>query len=318
LIKRALIYFIIITSALYLLRIFLYQGLLRQPSGVYAKLKTMFLEKNNYSLVVLGSSRAEMHYDTQLLDSLTGENCFNLGLRGAMPNVAFAALKAYLANNEPPKYLLYEVDYHISNFRQDTLDDLSTYFPFLGNETLRKELSRTESRMNLFYYNPYFSLPYVGFRDMTTSLLGWMNTTNPKAKIYHNGFFHENYAYCLEYIPSQPVKVLMHPRNRNYLDSIIQTCEKNDIHLTLVTSPIFAGAALDVSNKQEIIRQVKNIAAINNLSYYDLSSPEFCRERKYFLDNQHLKYPGARLFTVKIASVFNNKIARFSLKGKKN
>jgi hypothetical protein len=90
LIRKAITYFVLTTLLLYGFRQLHYYGLLKQEKGYYAKYKTAFFEKNTFDVIFLGSSRAEMHYDTRIFDSITQKNSFNLSLAGATPRIAFA------------------------------------------------------------------------------------------------------------------------------------------------------------------------------------------------------------------------------------
>jgi hypothetical protein len=78
LIKKIIIYFLLITCSLYSLRYLHYYGLLKQKQGYYGKFNLAFFNKNKFNVLFLGSSRSEMHYDTKIFDSITGRNSFNL------------------------------------------------------------------------------------------------------------------------------------------------------------------------------------------------------------------------------------------------
>lgn len=313
-IKKAIIYFVAITLCLYAIRYLHYKGLLMQQLGYYAKYKTAFFKKNSYSVLFLGSSRAEMHYNTKQFDSLTKQTSFNLSLSGATPPVAFAALKAYLLNSKAPKYLIYEVDYHFLKYNAIEIKEFNNYFPFLSNTVLRNEFNKIDSRINHFYYNPYYSFPYTGLKNISTSLHGWFVVPNATDKLYYNGFIKLNKFKSLGYIPITPYYAFVSRSNRNYLDSIIQLCKKNNTTIALVSSPIFAGSKLDVANKPEVKRHINYIAKINNIGYYDLSSLPFCNNRNLFIDHYHMNYKGAVKFTAYLSNLFNNKITLHSLK----
>jgi hypothetical protein len=314
LIKKIILYFLIITALLFGIRALHYKGLLRQTKGYYAKYKTAFLEKNNFNVVFLGSSRAEMHYDTGMFDSLTQQHAFNLSLAGATPHVAFAALTAYLSKSRAPAYLMYEIDYHALKYKSSEVKEFNNYFPFLSDPVFRKALNGIDARMNHFYYDPYFSLPFTGLKNLSTSLHGWLNLPNKTDGFYHNGFFKEVLRPHLNYMAEQKTYTYFHVAERAYLDSIISTCKKHNIHITLVSSPVFGGGKTELYNKDQIIKQLKNIAAINQIRYFDLSSLPFCNNRNLFVDHYHLNYAVAEKFTPYLARVFNNKIAIHSLK----
>jgi len=293
---------------MYALRFLHYHGLLRQTQGYYAKYKTAFCEKNNFDVLFLGSSRLEMHYNTKLFDSLTGSNSFNLGLAGATPQVAFGALKAYLLNSKAPGHLIYEIDYHFLKNKSTEVKEFNNYFPFLSNPELRFQFNRIDKRMNHFYLNPYFSFPYTGFKNLSTGLHGWFNIPNKTDSLYYKGYLKEVLRPHLQFSASDPYYTFFNVTDRNYLDSIIKICKENNTEITLVSSPIFGGGKLDLINKKNIISQLDNIAKINRVSYYDLSSLTFCNRRELFIDHYHMNYSGATKFTVFFSEIFNNKI----------
>lgn len=304
----------LITLLLYGLRYLHYQGLLRQQNGYYAKYSSCFLRHNSFDVLFLGSSRAEMHYDTGLFDSLTGKNSFNLSLAGATPPVAYAALCAYLQNSAAPSYLIYETDYHNLNEKGDRIKEFNNYFPFLGNKTLLRKFSAIDHRMPNFYYNPYFSFPYTGLKNISTSLHGWLNIPNRTDALYHKGFFKEVLRPALDFTPTKAFYAYIHPDNRNYLDSIILLCRQKNIRLSLVSSPVFGGGRIEISNKDRLSAQLRRIALIHGIRYFDLSSLPFCNKRGLFVDHYHLNYAGAAKFTRVLSQVFNNKMVNNSLK----
>ncbi len=312
--KRVITYFLMVTALLYGLRYLHYKGLLKQTAGYYDKYNTAFLKKNDFNILFLGSSRAEMHYDTRLFDSLTGLNSFNLSLAGANPQIAFAALKIYLQKSKAPKYLIYEVDYHYLKYKSDQIKEFNNYFPYLSEPELRSEFSKVDPRMNHFYYNPYYSFPYTGFKNLSTSLHGWLNIPNQIDSLYYKGYFKESLRPSLLFNHITPYYTFFNVSDRSYLDSIITICKQRNTQITLVSSPIFAGGKVDLKNKEQIIKQLQNIAKRNNIHYYDLSSLPFCKERNLFVDHYHLNHFGATKFSTHFCSLFNNKIATISLK----
>ena len=268
----------------------------------------------HYDALFLGSSRVEMHYNTYLFDSLTKQNSFNLSLAGATPQVAFAALKTYLQSSKAPGYLLYELDYHFLKYISNEVKEFNNYFPFLSNKTLLTEFNNIDKRMTQFYYNPYYSWPYTGFKNMSTSLHGWLNIPNKTDSLYYKGYLKEVLRPVLNYIPVKKYYTFFNITDRNYLDSIITICKKNNIKIILLSSPIFAGGKVDLLNKTQIISQLNNIATINKIKYYDLSSLPFSKERNCFMDHYHLNYTGATKYTLFLSRFFNNKINTNSLK----
>ncbi|MCE3226753.1 MAG: hypothetical protein K0S32_1304 [Bacteroidetes bacterium] len=284
-----------------------YYGLLKQNKGFYSKYKTAFFEENNFDVLFLGSSRVEMHYNTRLFDSLTGRNSFNLSIKGATPRSSYAILKAYLSKSKAPVDLIYEIDYHFVKYESPEINDFNNYFPFLSNPVLREEFGKIDPSMKHFYYNPYYSFPYTGFKNLSTSIHGWLNIPNKTDSLYYKGYLKEVFRPSLDFNPSPKYYTWFNVTDRNYLDSIIHICKTNNTRLTLVSSPIFGGGKVDLINKEQIIRQLKNIGAINGLEYHDFSSLPFCNQRNLFVDHYHMNALGAGLFTKHFTVFFNNK-----------
>lgn len=312
-IKKTVLYFVSVTLLLFALRSLHYQGLLKQSQGYYAKLKMIFTEANDYEVLFLGSSRVEMHYNTRLFDSLTGKKSVNLGLAGASPQLAFSALSLYLENSRTPQTLFYEVDYHSIKTDGKEIKDFNNYFPFLGNAHLRQRLGDMDSRMTQFYFNPYYSWPYTGFKNLSTGIHNRLNIPNKTDSLYYKGFMKEVLRAPLAYIPTECTYTYFHPNNRAYLDSIIWLCKKNNIEVHLISSPMFAGGALELRNRKEIIRQINNIAKRHHIPYHNLSSLPFCNKRELFADHYHLNYGGSLKFTPYLSRLFNNKPVNNSL-----
>lgn len=313
-IKKGIIYFVVITALLYGSRELHYWGLLKQTSGYCAKYRTAFFEKNDFDVLFLGSSRVEMHYSTKIFDSICHKNSFNLSLAGATPQVAFAALKAYAVNSKMPQQLFYEIDYHFVKYKSTEVKEFNNYFPYLSNDVLRSEFNKIDSRMDHFYYNPYFSFPYTGFKNLSTSMHGWLNIPNKTDSLYYKGHIKEVFRPHLNYNPVTPYYTYFNVSDRNYLDSIIQFCKSHKTTITLVSSPIFGGGKVDLVNKKAIIQQLQDISKINGISYFDLSSLDFCNDRKLFIDHYHMNYSGSSKFTIYFSHFFNNKTHLNSLK----
>ncbi len=311
-IRKALTYLILVTLALYGLRFLHWRGLLIQKQGYYAKYRTAFLEKNNFDVLFLGSSRVAMHYNTALFDSLTGCNSFNLSLSGATPRVSLAALKAYLQNSAAPKYILLETDLHNVNFDSDIME-FNNYFPFLTNTNLLEEFSRIDPRMKHFYYNAFYSWPYTGYKNISTSLHSWLGIKGKIDDRFYKGYVKNDYenGSCLHI--AKPYKGGFTAMNAKYLEEIIAFCRQKNIKLILVTSPIFAGGKVDLLNKEQIVTVVDDYAHKNRLHHWNLSSTPYCDQRDLFIDHFHMNYKGARLFTSKLAYLYSNNCQKNAL-----
>lgn len=301
---------------LYAVRWFHYRNLLLDHKGYYQKYKTAFLEKNEFDVLFLGSSRVQMHYNTGLFDSLTNRNSFNLSLSGATPKVSYAALQIYLSKSKSPEWIISDIDYHHIGHESVTIAEFNNYFPFLKDEEVRTRLSRIDPRMSRFYYLPFYSLPYTGYKNISTGINLMFGRLNKTDTLFYKGYFKECLRPDLAYDKSLNEYVIPAAQELLYLDSIIMLCKLKNINLAFVSSPIFAGGVLDVKNKEEVISELTSFMSKRGISYYDLSSLPFCNKRELFVDHFHMNYKGARLFTFQLANFFSNKLEKKALKPK--
>lgn len=281
--------------------------LLSQKQGYYRKYSEAFLERNRYNTLFLGSSRAEMHYAVRVIDSLSGWNSFNLGIAGASPKLSYHALKIYLRRSAAPERLFMELDLHHLRHPDSRLMDFNNFFPYLKDPDVRRELSAVEPRMKLFYWLPYYSLPYTGIRNLSTSLHILLGIPNQSDHMYYKGHVAEDIFPSLDLIHSKPEPVFLSRHNREYLDSLVRLCKTQNIKLSFVSSPVFAGGQLDFRFKAELVKELRQYAASNGLEYDNLSSLPLCRQRELFIDHQHLNARGAELFSRYFVQYVNNK-----------
>lgn len=306
-IKRVIIYTCLVIALACGLQWFMCEGLRRNEKGVYEKYHTLFLKKNNYNSLIIGSSRAEMHMDVNLLDSLTMLNSYNAGVSGATTRIAYSVLKSYLVNSAMPKVVFFECDFHICHLKTDTIFNFPRYFPFLSNDELYRSYKAIDKRFVQFKYNPFYSLPYMGINYISPALYGWMGKIGPYDQYYSNGFFKNTVIDHYDHFNTSRYHGYIHPETRAYLDSIIHLCKSRNCRLVFTMSPAYKDAQQEVVNKAQIVKQYQNIAFTNHISLLDYSSDTtIINQKNLFEDNYHMLYRGARLYTHKIARDFNN------------
>lgn len=295
---------IVFITGLFVVRELIYMGVRMNKQGVYEKYNTMFLKENAYDVVFLGSSRAETHFNPHIFDSITGAFSYNLGVTGATPRIAFAVLKAYCFKSKKPKYIVFDLDFHFLKHGIDTIRHFPRYFPFLANDVLLQEFNNIDDRFISFKYNPFHSMPYSNVRMLGASLHGWLNKQGKYDTTYYKGYAGVIFDEFPHKKVHHPFYGFIHVRERAYIDSIIHFSQRNKINLILVSSPMYKGAEDEMLNKKAVVTQLKNIALINKLEYWDMSKSAYSNKEEYFTDNFHMSAPGARLFTLGFAFNF--------------
>ena len=148
--KRAIAYLSISIFIAYLTREVLYKGVRNNKNGEYHKLTAIFQKHNLYNAIFIGSSRAESHFNPQIIDSITHLNSFNIGIAGATMPIILGCLEAYLQNSKSPKYVIMNIDFQSFDRNKDTIYNFPRYFPYLDNDKLYNSLNKLDARFLFF------------------------------------------------------------------------------------------------------------------------------------------------------------------------
>jgi hypothetical protein len=300
--KKIITYIVIVIAAGYLIRTLFYFGLTQNKFGVFDKFNSIFEKRNNFETVILGSSRAESHFDCRIIDSALHTNSFNLGIEGASLPFALDVFGAYLEKSEFPKNIILNIDYHINKCDNDTVFMFPRYFPYLNNNKLYNALKSRDGRFISFRYIPFYSLPYMGDKYLAASMRGYLGKPGQYDLKSFKGYIP---VLPINYIPPSKWKFpsydacdggIMYDR----LDSLITLCKKKNARLFLVLSPMYVKGTEQIKNKSQLIDKIKTKALLNHLAFLDYSSDSLCNYPEYFADPFHMNERGSELFSSKL------------------
>jgi hypothetical protein len=296
--RRALIYLVIAIGLLYLIRELEYMGVRKAENGEFAKLRTTFLEENNFDLIVIGSSRAECQFYTPIIDSATGLNCYNIGMTGAtMPFIA-STLEAYLVHSKAPKYVVLNLDLHSLGDNNDTVYRFPRYFAFLSNEKLYEGLQARDGRFVFFRWLPFYSMPYFNNRYVSNSVHGWLNTPTQFDDDYEKGFSPSipdptwgDLDTAIMVSPAIPSAVW------DGVKKIKRLCTENNCELIFVISPLYRRQQAVVKSYDRSYNELLEYAAQNQIAWIHPDDKMLSYNKQYYNDPAHLTKEGAKIFT---------------------
>lgn len=310
--KRALVYTVIAILLAYAVRELEYYGIRRSKHGLFAKYNTCFVEKNNYNLLVIGSSRAESHFRPDLLDSATGLNSYNAGMPGATMPFIEGTLEAWLENSAPPEHLILNVDYHRFNASEDTIRQFPGYFPYMSNHALYAKFSERDKRFPWFRWVPFYSMPYFNARYLDNSIRGYLDIPGKYDTTYIKGYtpIPVPAPYDLDTVAYPRYSSCLQPASWKSLQHIIAICKEKNIRLVLVLSPMYHRLTESITNEPQLVAELKAICGKNGLACFDYSLIPMCYDKRYFSDEDHLNRDGALVFSRMFCRDFVQYLAR--------
>lgn len=301
--KKILFYIIIFLIILFGVRSLIYFGLKQNKCGIYDKYNTVFNEENEFETLIIGSSRAESHFDTRIIDSILRTKSYNLGVEGASLPLVYDVFKIYLEKSKFPQRVILNIDYHIPKCDNDTIFMFPRYFPYLDNQSLFKILKKRDPRFFYFKYLPFYSLAYTGDRYLSASLRGFFNMPSAYDLSYKNGYAP---VMPLNYIAPakwnyRKYSACDDPATINILDSISNLCTKNNASLYLVLSPMYKQGQEQIVNRVAVFSKLYEKSRTLGRELIDYSDSEMISDTSMFADQFHMNRKGAELFTYHLA-----------------
>ncbi len=256
------------------------------------KIETVFNSTGKkYDVVILGSSRANNHFVSQMFED-KGLKTFNYGMSGGHIFEASLMLKLMIERKYEIKNIILEADLNLSN-DQESEGVATKFLPYIHCSKVIKDHFSTEENFNELYYIPFYRYvkfdSKIGFREI------YKIAVNEKTNALDNlGYYplekHKNGNMKNNIVNLNPL-----PHNK-YYEEIKNICKKNNINFIAVMTPM-----------------CENVVGMNYFDKVKKAYPEIHNyenivvEDKYFSSCGHMTDKGAKLFTERIIKDFFNK-----------
>lgn len=242
-------------------------------------------------ILIFGSSRAEHHYNSQMITDSLGISCYNCGEGGTGVLLAYGRLLMIL-ERYTPQHIIYEVtpsyDFLAGDDNHQYLYRLKPHYDREGVDSIFWDVDSSErlKMMSMMYRNNSSFL-----QNMAVFLLNESTETGIR------GFR----PYYTKFDPMKVKDVSNSPNDKNcnykidtlkllYFKRFIE--KTKDIHVTYVISPIWYGRDAMVLNP------IKEICKQTGSRLIDFSDdPKYVHNNVWFTDGVHLNAKGADEFT---------------------
>lgn len=256
------------------------------------KIETVFNSKAlRYDVVVLGSSRANNHFVSQMFED-KGLKTFNYGMSGGHLFEAALMLKLMIERKYVIKNVILEADLNLASDHQAE-GICALFLPYIHNSNVIQEHFSNEENFKELYYIPFYR--YVKF----DSKIGFRETFFSAIHKKTNSLDNLGY-YPLEKNKNGNMKnniVNLNPLPHNkYYEEIKNICKDNNINFIAVMTPM-----------------CENVVGMNYFDKVKKMYPEIYNyenvvvENKYFSSCGHMTDDGARIFTARILKDFFKK-----------
>lgn len=305
---KSIIFVAVLFLSFFIIHNILIFGLKQLRTGDYGVWNRIVNGEINADILILGSSRALVHFDCQVIESATGRSCFNIGLNGSRLNLQLPLLKTYLKHNRYPQFLIVSLDCNSLQLSKE-IHRPSQYLPYLDEDIIYKNLLQLDSRFWLYKHIPFYSV--AAFNKTTNSsflgyaLIGLRGGRVNDAR--ENGYLPRDREWSDEFqnFRYQHLNGISLPIEQEAIDclkDVVDLCRLNGIYLVLVYPPEYFEAQELTLNRKEIFQLYESIAASAQAPFWDFSDNAISYNKKYFYNSQHLNRLGATVFSKDVAS----------------
>ena len=245
-------------------------------------------------VIVMGSSRAWVHINPLILDSILNTNSYNIGFDGSCINRQVRKYYLFRRYNKKPKLIIQNIDYASLGYTIGYMRE--QFFPYFWNRSMRNEFFNSEPFSFEEKYIPFYR--YLRNFNMQQLYDIVANSSRTLTKGYEgkerkwDGSAY-NEIRSIEFVPNYTTMMMF--------DNFLKETIADSIKVVFVYAPLFYGAINKISNLDEMYAAYESIANKYNIPILDYSNMAICLDKTYFYNALHLNKRGAEIFTDSLA-----------------
>ncbi len=267
--------------------IYVSDNLRQSKERKYAAWNGIYNDTTCYDLVINGSSRAWVHYDPNILDSILHLNTYNLGIDGSGINRQITKYRKYCELHGQPKYLLQNID--IFTMGCTFGYEREQFFPyFFYDRDLMHQADEYEHFTLAEKYIPYYR--YIGI-DIHEWDDGLYKGYRGQDKAWDGTMFSQ----------MDTVQVSSDTAMLRLFDDFLTEQAHLGTRVILVYSPIYHGVIDKCPDIDKMYAMYNSLAIKHHLSILNYIEMPLCYDTAYFYNATHLNRQGAEIFTTHLA-----------------
>ena len=302
---RVAAFFAVLALAAVLLDSLIDLGMRRLQTGEQGVWNRIVAGRINAQVLITGSSRAQTHYDSRLLAEQLGRSVYNIGLNGSQTDMQLARLKTYLRHNQPPQWVIHNLDAFAFQVSRGEVYDPGQYVPYLDEPDLYAALARVGPAIWKSRHLPLYGYAAADMRfGWLLGLRHWV--AGERSDTLIDGFKPRHSAWTGEFDRFQAanpngVRVPIEAEGVAQFEELLALCARHRIGVVLSYSPEYHPVQAMTLNRAEVFARFDAMARRHGAVLLDFSASPIASRSDYFYNSQHLNAEGARAFTNELA-----------------
>lgn len=268
--------------------------------GEFSTWNALYDKKLDSKIIVLGSSRAWLHFDAAMMTDSLQTPVYNIGMDGYNFWFQDYRLKLALQSKVKPRLIVHSLDVFTLAKRPDLFYS-EQFLPYmLGNTELQKVCNGFSGYSPVDYQLPM--LRYFGKgKAIIESLKMAANAKNEPFRIRGFQGNDESWNNDLEKaekaVGSMEVKI--DAPTVKLFEAYLERCRKENIQVVFVNAPEYIDGQDFISNRDAIFARYREYSKRYQIPFLDYAKDSLSYNQKLFYNALHLNKTGARIFTAK-------------------
>lgn len=249
-------------------------------------------------ILIVGSSRALVHFDPIQIEKKTGLTCYNLGLDGSKYEAQKKTLELYLQKNQIPKMIIWSLDF--GSFQaSEGIYRYEQFIPFWSEPSV-KDILALNKEMDL----DYLKYPIIRYSNNSAmkyrGLLAWAQI-KPNQPQLEKGYRVSEKKWIgssdevLEKAAGD-LEIGIEPDLFDDFKRLNQSLIGENIKIQWVISPYFKTAIEAISNRKRISDFLKNESQNMGVEFQDFSYSQTSLLKENFYNGSHMNKNGVLYF----------------------
>ncbi len=300
---NASVFLLLLVGLLFLLDIFITKGLRKMEDFRFQVWTDIVDAKIDADVIFLGNSRAAMHFDVPVFDSITSSNSYNLGIEGYPFNIQYLRFFSYVKHCGMPECVILNVDYSLFGYGTFSANK-EQILPYFSDSYIRSNI------VDLGFSKYDVTLPFYRYFGYTRELY-WGLLEGLKIKHFvhapaYKGFtprdsigYHDNNG--------MGNMANVDKRTVSLFEKFVEWCDINEVELILVQMPIYdyENTIHQIENYNSYTSLIDTIVHDYNLTYMNYGNDERFQSKELYNDKVHLHADAARIFTTILVKDLN-------------
>ncbi len=264
----------------------------RKSRSGHSALMENICQREEYDIIVMGSSRACHHYDVDLMEQVLRRSIINAGMEGHGIITMYGILEM-IVKRYTPSLIIYDVTPEFDYLQYYADGDLTRYITPLKPYFHQSEIQAIISDISPIDHYLLYSSLYRYNSSGPTIIKDYYVHTSPV--ISSKGFI--PLIEAMDTVQELPkvIDYKLHEKKSLYFNKFIELCKKYNITIILISSPKLG------ARDSSIFEWCQKIAVGYGIGFYNYYTDEsFAVDATLFHDPTHLNQEGAHLYTAMI------------------